>query len=410
MKRVKEQEVKILMVDDRTENLFALEILLANQNYVCIKASSGTEALEVCETEKDFALILMDVQMPVMDGFETVELIKKIVPLTHVPVIFLTASLDDTVNVFKGYEAGAVDYMIKPLSPEILRAKVAVFVDLYSKTRELLEQREEMEKLNNIITTANQELILQNEEKEKRADELGVINKNLTAFTYISSHDLQEPLRKISNFISILSEREDKNLSVSGKEYLQKTADTAKRMRLLIDDLLLYSRAGNLESNFEKTDLNILFRDIVNENEDLLKEKNAVINIAALTMANIIPSQFRQLFQNLISNAIKFSLAKTETLINIKCKIINGKGSTLKLSPKLNYLKISVSDNGIGFEPRFNEKIFEVFQRLHGQGEYTGTGMGLAICKRIVENHKGIIMANGILNEGATFDVYIPSV
>jgi PAS domain S-box-containing protein len=139
--------VKILMVDDLPENLFALELILSSKNYLCVKANSGNEALKILLHEQDFAIILIDVQMPEMDGFETVELIREIEPLKHVPIIFLTASMDNVIHIFKGYQAGAVDYMIKPLNPEILKAKVAVFADLYIKNRELLVQKEQLKAL-----------------------------------------------------------------------------------------------------------------------------------------------------------------------------------------------------------------------------------------------------------------------
>jgi len=144
--------VKILLVDDLPENLFALELILSNKNYICVKANSGNEALKILLHEQDFAIILIDVQMPEMDGFETVELIREIEPLKHVPIIFLTASMDNAVHIFKGYQAGAVDYMIKPLNPEILKAKVTVFVDLYLKTRELLVQKEQLKALYRDVT------------------------------------------------------------------------------------------------------------------------------------------------------------------------------------------------------------------------------------------------------------------
>ncbi|WP_051929409.1 response regulator [Flavobacterium sp. 83] len=141
--------VKILLVDDLPENLFALEVILSTEDYLCVKANSGNDALKILLHEQDFAIILIDVQMPMMDGFETVELIRQIEKLKHVPIIFLTASMDNSAQIFKGYQAGAVDYMIKPLSPEILKAKVAVFVDLYKKNQELLAQAEQLKKLNN---------------------------------------------------------------------------------------------------------------------------------------------------------------------------------------------------------------------------------------------------------------------
>ncbi|NEW80025.1 MAG: response regulator, partial [Gelidibacter sp.] len=139
--------VKILLVDDLPQNLFALEIILSNKNYLCVKANSGNEALKILLHQQDFALILIDVQMPEMDGFETVELIREVETLKHVPIIFLTASMDNSSHIFKGYQTGAVDYMIKPLIPEILKAKVAVFVDLYLKNQELLAQKEQLKAL-----------------------------------------------------------------------------------------------------------------------------------------------------------------------------------------------------------------------------------------------------------------------
>jgi len=179
MKMKVNSPVKILLVDDLPENLFALELILSNKNYLCVNASSGNDALKILLHQPDFALILMDVQMPEMDGFETVELIREIETLKHVPIIFLTASMDNSMHIFKGYQAGAVDYMIKPLNPELLKAKVAVFVDLYLKTRELLVQNEEKENRAAELVIANKELAFQNEEKENRAAELNIANKEL---------------------------------------------------------------------------------------------------------------------------------------------------------------------------------------------------------------------------------------
>jgi PAS domain S-box-containing protein len=140
--------VKILLVDDRAENLFSLEVIFSDENYVCVRANSGKEAINILNNDEDFAIILMDVQMPKMDGFETVELIRQNNKLQRIPIIFLTASMDSSVQIFKGYLAGAVDYLTKPFSPAILKAKVAVFADLHKKNHELLVQAEEMKMLN----------------------------------------------------------------------------------------------------------------------------------------------------------------------------------------------------------------------------------------------------------------------
>jgi CheY-like chemotaxis protein len=143
-----DKPVKILLVDDRSENLFSLEVIFSEENYLCVRANSGKEAINILSNDEDFAIILMDVQMPKMDGFETVELIRQNEKLQRIPIIFLTASMDSSVQIFKGYLAGAVDYLTKPFSPVILKAKVAVFVDLFKKNHELLEQAEEMKRLN----------------------------------------------------------------------------------------------------------------------------------------------------------------------------------------------------------------------------------------------------------------------
>ncbi|HVD99908.1 MAG TPA: chemotaxis protein CheB [Cytophagaceae bacterium] len=252
-------------------------------------------------------------------------------------------------------------------------------------------------------------VMLQTKQFNEKNIELENANKDLTSFTYISSHDLQEPLRKIQNFVSCLLEEENQNLSNDGKKYLQKTYQTANRMQALIEDLLIYSGTKNIDRKFEKTDLTVILNEVTKDFEEIINTKKAVIKSTILCEAHIIPFQFRQLIKNLISNSLKFSKTKVTPVIIIKSKMITGsKAGNKKLSPTVNYCHISYHDNGIGFEPQYNERIFEVFQRLHSQEEYNGTGMGLAICKRIVENHNGIITATGILGKGAAFDIYIP--
>jgi len=570
--------VKILLVDDLPENLFALELILSNKNYKCVKAQSGNEALKILLHEQDFALILIDVQMPEMDGFETVELIREIETLKHVPVIFLTASMDNAKHIFKGYQAGAVDYMIKPLIPELLKAKVAVFVDLSTKIDELLVQNEDKEKQaeelrianKNLLfqidekkkreaelviankemsyqneekvkrsdelilanralafqdkekekradeltiankelafqneekgkradelIIANKELIFQNEEKEKRADELIIANKELIfqneekekraaelviankelvfqdqekgkradelivankelvfqneekekraaeliiannelafqndekekraaeliiankeleSFNYISSHDLQEPLRKIQIFSSRLITDESQNISDKGKEYALKIEDSAKRMRTLIDDLLAYSRTTISERKFETTSLTLIIEAVKNDFKEIITAKQATIESDEMCDAHIIPFQFHQLMHNLIGNALKFSNPDRPPHIIIKSRKIKGsKVKDQKLLSEKEYCHITVTDNGIGFAPQYKDHIFEIFKRLHDKEKVSGTGIGLTIAKKIVENHNGVIIATGELNKGASFDIYIPS-
>ena len=282
--------------------------------------------------------------------------------------------------------------------------------ELILANKELAFQNEEKEKRAAELIIANEELAFQNEEKEKRAAELIIANKELLAFTYISSHDLQEPLRKIQTFVTIILENEYPNLSENGKYNFQRMQLAAGRMQQLIDDLLAFSRVATTELIFEKTELNIIIDEVKAELKETIHEKHATIEANELGSANIIAFQFRLLMYNLISNALKFSNPNIPSQIIIKSRIIKGsKLSIEKLSPDKNYCNITIKDNGIGFEPHFSERIFEVFQKLHGKEVYGGTGIGLAIVKKIVENHNGVIIATSELNKGATFDIYIPT-
>jgi light-regulated signal transduction histidine kinase (bacteriophytochrome) len=274
---------------------------------------------------------------------------------------------------------------------------------------ELVFQNEEKEKRAAELGIANIELIFQNNEKEKRAEELVIINTELLAFNYISSHDLQEPLRKIQTLAGRILEKETQNLTDIGKDYFHRIQSAAGRMRQLIEDLLVYSRTNIAERKFEKVDLNTIIEEVKAELKENIEEKHAVVEAKEMCEINIIPFQFRQLMHNLLRNALKFSSPRRRPRILIKSRIMKGKElKNEKLVGTKSYCHISVSDNGIGFEPEYKDRIFEVFQKLHGKEKYDGTGIGLAIVKKIVENHNGIVTATGQLNKGATFDIYIP--
>lgn len=403
------KRIKILIVDDKKENLLSLQVILANQNYHFVEAVSGREALRILLKDQDFAIILMDVQMPIMDGFETAELIRQSEKLKHVPIIFLTANMNTSEYIFKGYQAGAVDYMIKPLSPEILKAKVQVFVELYKKNHELIAKEEEMKMLNSVILQTNKELAARNTAIEKQAYDLSIANKELESFTYVSSHDLQEPLRKIQTFISMILDDKNQSLSDTNKHHFQRITSAAERMQQLIESLLAFSRTNITERKFEKTDLRVIVEDVKAEMQENILEKLATIETPELCAANIIPFQFGQLMQNLISNSLKFSNPEIPSRIVIKSRIMRGNElNNRKLVPEKNYCHIMFKDNGIGFDQAFSERIFDVFQKLHNRDVYEGTGIGLAIVKKIVDNHNGIIVASGELMKGAKFDIYIP--
>ncbi|KAF2342936.1 PAS domain S-box protein [Flavobacterium tistrianum] len=246
-------------------------------------------------------------------------------------------------------------------------------------------------------------------ELEQKNNELEEMNKELQSFAYISSHDLQEPLRKIQTFASQIIEKEAEHLSENGKDKFKRMQNAAQRMQTLINDLLAYSRTNVQERIFIKTDLAQIINEVKEDLTEELDQKNAIIEIEQSVEVDIIPFQFKQLLYNLISNSLKFSNPDIPIVIKIRSKIALGKDlENEKLIPAKKYCYIEVSDNGIGFEAQYNKKIFEVFQRLHGRDRYNGTGIGLAIVKKIIENHNGVITASGIQNQGASFDIYIP--
>ena len=255
-----------------------------------------------------------------------------------------------------------------------------------------------------ITEQKKQEVLL----KEKNS-ELEKMNKELQSFAYISSHDLQEPLRKIQTFATRILEKEENNLSEYGKDNFKRMQDAAKRMQTLIQDLLNYSRTTTSERKPEITDLNKIVEEVKAELKEELQQRQATIAVNDTCEINIIPFQFRQLLHNLVSNSLKFSRPEHPPHIEITCKIAYGaEFKNLHLSEKIKYCHIGFSDNGIGFEQTYSDKIFELFQQLHGKYEYNGTGIGLSIVKKIVENHQGIITATGEVNKGATFDIYLP--
>ena len=246
-------------------------------------------------------------------------------------------------------------------------------------------------------------------ELEQKNIDLERMNSELQSFAYISSHDLQEPLRKIQTFATQIMEKEADNLSENGKDKFRRMYNAAQRMQALINDLLAYSRSSTKEKTFEKIELAKIIEEVKEDLKEELHQRQAMVQVCKTCELNIIPFQFRQLIYNLVSNSLKFSRSGILPSIKINCEIVSGSSlNDASLNDKMNYCHINIADNGIGFDQQYSKKIFEVFQRLHGRSEYSGTGIGLAIVKKIVDNHNGIIIAKGELDKGATFDIYIP--
>ncbi|MBP0905513.1 CHASE3 domain-containing protein [Mariniflexile gromovii] len=246
-------------------------------------------------------------------------------------------------------------------------------------------------------------------ELEERNLELEKNNAELSEFNYVASHDLQEPLRKIQTFISRLEDKEAKNLSASGNQYLERIKVSATRMRLLIDDLLQFSRTNKPDKEFVLTNLNELLEQAKQDVAETIIEKQAIITSDVLPTVSVIPFQVHQLFLNLLSNSLKYSKVAEAPVIKITYELVHSKDDINLINiPKNEYHKITFSDNGIGFEQQYANQIFELFNRLHNKQEYSGTGVGLSICKKIIDNHNGIIIANGEPNIGAIFTIYLP--
>lgn len=244
-------------------------------------------------------------------------------------------------------------------------------------------------------------------ELEENNKELQYINKELEAFNTIVSHDLQEPLRKIQMFISRIEEKELDSLSEKGKEYFSKVRITANKMQTLLIDLVNYSRTIKGDKVFLETDLNMIIDEILQDLSSNIEDKNAVIQIGELPTIHAIPFQIKQLFINLIFNALKYSKEEVQLQISISSQEITDKEVLdNKIINKEDYYKIVVTDNGIGFDQEYAEKIFLLFKRLEVDPKYSGTGIGLAICSRIVDNHKGFIKAEGEINVGCKFSVF----
>jgi PAS domain S-box-containing protein len=247
-------------------------------------------------------------------------------------------------------------------------------------------------------------------ELERRLVALKKSNSELEQFAYVASHDLQEPLRKIISFGERLNFKYGDKLGEEGKFFMDRMTNSADRMQIMIQDLLAYSRVSRQSESFQPVSLKDVFKQVLSDLEIKIQEKQATITFENLPVIDAQPVQMYQLFQNLLTNALKFTKTQVPVIISVKCKM----ASPLEIKenplffPFINYYKIIVSDNGIGLENEYAERIFALFQRLHGRSEYEGTGLGLAICRKIVEGHQGQIKATGALGVGAEFTIYLP--
>jgi PAS domain S-box-containing protein len=281
-----------------------------------------------------------------------------------------------------------------PLSNERDNKVAVIFSDITARKKAEAElvaftSRLEMEVKERTATLNQLNVLL-----EDKNVELEKSNKELESFNYIASHDLQEPLRKIQTFLSMITKRGNDRAAVDA--YMDKISSSADRMSNLIQDVLAYSRLS-VDNQFTDVDLNRIIDNVLSDYELVVSDKNAIIYKSALPVIKAIPLQMHQLFANLISNSLKYN--DGEPIINITANDVEG-------NP--NMVEITLTDNGIGFDQKYSDQIFTLFKRLHGKSEYAGTGIGLSICKKIVEQHHGTIAATSNEGRGAKFTIQLP--
>ncbi|GAB4024368.1 hybrid sensor histidine kinase/response regulator [Spirosoma koreense] len=516
----------ILLVDDRPENIVPLKKILELHRFSVDTAGSGEEALKkVLKT--DYAVIILDVQMPGMDGFEVANAISGFSKARDTSIIFLSAINTEKKFITKGYTSGGVDYLTKPVDPDILVLKVKTLHRLYEQQQELRATQDSLRKEIDVRRQAQEELAarvqdlqtllsslpqmaftvapdgqleyvnqhwfqystnpkafpdthpedatwtdwqqalasgtefsrevrlralltddyryhllrvlpirkqevlvrwigtftdihpqkqaaeLLEQQVELRTNELLLkntelerTNHELQQFTWVVSHDLKEPLRKIQLLNDTIKEKFLKD-NPDAVSYLERSIRSSARMSALINDLLAYSRLSITET-YQSTDLNALLAELLLDFDDAISRTGATVTIDTLPIIDTMPSRMRQVFQNLISNALKFVKPGVPPVITIRGERIDSKELESSPSPQGAFCRVVVQDNGIGFDEKFLDRIFVIFQRLHNHGSYEGTGIGLAIAKKNIDKHHGLIWAHSQVGEGARFILVLP--
>ncbi len=378
------ETVNILMVDDSPDKLLAMESILASLGQNLIKATSGTEALRLL-LKQDFAVILLDVNMPGMDGFETAGLIRQRQSLEHIPILFVTALSTTDSDIFKGYSFGAVDYVLTPILPEILRTKVGVFVELWKQRRKLQAQADSLKKLNEDLTV--------------RADQLSQANRELESFCYTIAHDLRAPLRAVEGLTAGLVDDFGEHLDASGHEQAARIRGAASRMDQMIQELLAYSRLSFIQLEIAPLHLEDVIKDAIAQIDFDLRDKKARVQVKRSRHRALgHHAMLVQVVSNLLSNAIKFCAEGVTPEI------------TIREERREEMIRLWVEDNGIGVAQEHSERIFRIFDRLHDRDHYTGTGIGLAIVHKAITRMGGQVGVDSELGRGSRFWFELPIV
>jgi two-component system sensor histidine kinase/response regulator len=381
--RPTDDRVNILLVDDQPANLIALEAMLQGLGQNLIKADSGREALKWLLTQ-DFAVILLDVKMPDMDGFETAELIRQRDKSRHTPILFLTAGDNTQTQVVRGYAVGAVDYLVKPVVPEFVRSKVAVFVEL-AKKNELLRRQTKL------LLESEQAALELAETRAELVRDLEHKNRELESFSYAVSHDLRAPLRRIDSFSRAVLESQGDRLDEPGRHFLSRVREASQHMSQLIDDVLYLSRVTRADLREQDVDLSAIAELIVSRLQESEPQRAVEVKIRPGVSVTGDGQLLKIALDNLLGNAWKFSGNAAQSRIEFGVTQVSGETTYF------------VRDSGAGFDMAYADRLFGPFQRLHPQGEFPGNGIGLATVQRIIHRHGGRVWAEGLVGQGATF-------
>lgn len=356
----------ILIVDDTPDNLRVLSAMLSSRGYEVRKALNGQRAIASVQSEPP-NLILLDIKMPEMDGYEVCRQLKSTPEGSEVPIIFVSA-LDDALDKVRAFAAGGVDYVTKPFQEAEVLARIEHQLRIQQLQHQLLQQ--------------NEELLRSNRELEQ--------------FAYVVSHDLQQPLQSVTGFVRLLQLKYESTLDEVAQDYLNRIHETGSRMQRLVQDLLAYAQVGRQDQELQIVDCNKVLQQVLDNLREAFVNKKATLTNDVLPIVYGNESQLIQLFQNLISNGIKFMPVDVQPKIHIS------------VTQQKMVWRIGVHDNGIGIQEENCQKIFEIFQRVHSSSTYPGTGIGLATCKKIVEQHSGQIWVDSKFGEGTSFYFTLP--
>jgi signal transduction histidine kinase len=383
----------VLLVDDNADMREYVQRLLSVQ-FTVITAINGEEAfLKMLEFRPD--LLLSDIMMPVMDGFGLLEKVRSHPGVQHTPVIFLSARAGDEAKI-EGLDGGADDYLVKPFSAKELLARVDANIRIARSRTEHAGRLEEE------VRIRTRELRDLNVALKDLNSSLQKSNEDLQQFAHVASHDLKEPVRKIRIFSSRLRDEYGAALPEQARVFLHKIDQATARMYSMIEGVLAYSILNGSEQTIGPIDLNVVFANIEIDLEVTIGEKGASLVRGRLLQIEGASVLIYQLFYNLVNNSLKFARVGVPPVIEVVAKVLQGEGSTEAMA------EITLTDNGIGFEQEHTDRIFDTFARLHARDKYEGTGLGLALCRKIVDRHQGSIRATGEKNKGAVFVIRLP--